>query len=278
MSSVNLVTADSSSVQLSTTHTESSNEMDKDMFLQLLITQLQYQDPLEPMDNQEMLAQMAQFTALEQMKNVADITQKQYAQQMIGNYISYTYTDETTGYSESLVGKVDHIKSSGSSVLIGIGEHEVELSAISEIYDPSNIQSNTSAFELIGKTIQAVIQAEGSTPGIKEDTIIEGEVLRVHLKDTTPYVVIGSGDQKIEISLDDVQNIVEEPSLTDKYVTATTNDGGKEIEITGKVEYIVMQADKTYLCVNDEYVAFEDVTAVHSTKPSEGSESESYVY
>lgn len=42
----------------------------KDAFLKLMITQLQYQDPLEPMDNQESIAQMAQFSALEQMQNL----------------------------------------------------------------------------------------------------------------------------------------------------------------------------------------------------------------
>lgn len=42
----------------------------KDAFLKLMITQLQYQDPLDPMDNKDSIAQMAQFSALEQMQNL----------------------------------------------------------------------------------------------------------------------------------------------------------------------------------------------------------------
>lgn len=42
----------------------------KDAFLQLLVTQLRYQDPLSPMDNSEFIAQMAQFSSLEQMQNM----------------------------------------------------------------------------------------------------------------------------------------------------------------------------------------------------------------
>ena len=42
----------------------------KDAFLKLLMTQMQYQDPMSPMDNKDFIAQMAQFSSLEQMKNM----------------------------------------------------------------------------------------------------------------------------------------------------------------------------------------------------------------
>ena len=47
------------------------SELNKDAFLSLLVTQMQYQDPLSPMDNTEYLAQLAQYSSLEQMTNVA---------------------------------------------------------------------------------------------------------------------------------------------------------------------------------------------------------------
>ncbi|GAF75633.1 unnamed protein product [marine sediment metagenome] len=46
--------------------------LDKDAFLRLLVLQMQNQDPLEPMDNADMLAQLAQFSSLEQMNNLND--------------------------------------------------------------------------------------------------------------------------------------------------------------------------------------------------------------
>lgn len=51
-------------------------ELGKDAFLQLLVTQLRYQDPLNPQDNSAFVAQMAQFTSLEQMQNLNDTVQK----------------------------------------------------------------------------------------------------------------------------------------------------------------------------------------------------------
>jgi flagellar basal-body rod modification protein FlgD len=44
----------------------------KDAFLSLLVTQLQHQDPLDPQDNSEFLAQLAQFTSLESLQQIKD--------------------------------------------------------------------------------------------------------------------------------------------------------------------------------------------------------------
>ena len=66
-----VTTAASASTATSTSTSTAKNALDKNAFLQLLCTQMQYQDPLDPQDNSEYLSQLAQFTSLEQMTNVA---------------------------------------------------------------------------------------------------------------------------------------------------------------------------------------------------------------
>ena len=44
--------------------------LSRDAFLSLLVTQLQHQDPTEPMDNSQFIAQLAQFSSLEQLQQV----------------------------------------------------------------------------------------------------------------------------------------------------------------------------------------------------------------
>jgi flagellar basal-body rod modification protein FlgD len=50
---------------------EASREMGKDVFMELLMAQIINQNPMQPMENTEFIAQMAQFSSLEQMQNVA---------------------------------------------------------------------------------------------------------------------------------------------------------------------------------------------------------------
>jgi flagellar basal-body rod modification protein FlgD len=52
-----------------------SNGLGQDAFLQLLVTQLQNQDPTKPQDTDQMLSQLAQFSSLEKLVDIADSLQ-----------------------------------------------------------------------------------------------------------------------------------------------------------------------------------------------------------
>jgi len=62
----------------------------KDAFLQILITQLQNQDPTNPMDDREFIAQMAQFSSLEQMQNMTKAMENLLSSQQETQLMSYS--------------------------------------------------------------------------------------------------------------------------------------------------------------------------------------------
>jgi flagellar basal-body rod modification protein FlgD len=59
-----------------TTTDKPKNDLDKDAFLRLLTTQLANQDPLNPMEDREFIAQLAQFSSLEQMQTLNKTTEQ----------------------------------------------------------------------------------------------------------------------------------------------------------------------------------------------------------
>ncbi|WIW71585.1 flagellar hook capping FlgD N-terminal domain-containing protein [Anaerosinus gibii] len=79
-----------------TTTTQAGGELGKESFLKLLVTQMQYQDPLDPQDNAEYIAQLAQFSSLEQMTNVNSALEKMNT--LIGNMDTSLLVGQTSNF------------------------------------------------------------------------------------------------------------------------------------------------------------------------------------
>lgn len=91
--------ADYDAMQTSTSTNRMNDALDKDAFLQLLVTQMQYQDPLDPQDNSEYVAQLAQFSALEQMTNVYKSVEE------VSQLVSNIDTSVLVGQLSGMIGK-----------------------------------------------------------------------------------------------------------------------------------------------------------------------------
>jgi flagellar basal-body rod modification protein FlgD len=103
------------------------NQLNQQDFIKILMTQLTYQDPLKPMDNEQFMAQMAQFTALQQTTelntNLLQLIQNQAALQSVG-LIGRTVDVSTT--SGTKTGTVSALSYAGDlpviSVNLGAGQ------------------------------------------------------------------------------------------------------------------------------------------------------------
>lgn len=119
----------------------------KDAFLQLMVTQMRYQDPLQPQDNSQFLAQLAQFSSLEQMQNISQSTtnelqalttmqsmnQLSFEHQLIGSTVTVDAGADQTGASQSVTGTVDAIRFVNGDPQLVVGGQTYPLTALNEM-------------------------------------------------------------------------------------------------------------------------------------------------
>lgn len=113
---------------------KSSNGMDKDAFLQLLVAQMRYQDPLEPTSNTEYISQYAQFSQVEQMQNMAGTMELQRAASLVGQEV-YIKTTTSTGDTKYVYGRVDYVVYENGKAYLSIEEQLYSLDDVDTIVD-----------------------------------------------------------------------------------------------------------------------------------------------
>jgi flagellar basal-body rod modification protein FlgD len=73
-----------------------NGSLGKDQFLKLFVAQLQHQDPMNPMNDNEFMAQMASFSTLEQVTNMATANERSSTIGLIGRTVTYTDKNNVT--------------------------------------------------------------------------------------------------------------------------------------------------------------------------------------
>ncbi len=128
--------------------TQSAQQISTD-YMQLLITQLQNQNPLEPLSNEEMAGQLAQLSQLEQTENMnqsfsellqsqlamQSSTQKANATNLLGKEVTYSAV-EIIGDKEVIQhrqGQVDRIDVSGDKMQLYVGEDVIDVDSVTTI-------------------------------------------------------------------------------------------------------------------------------------------------
>jgi len=114
------------------TSAPASSQLDQDTFLKLMVAQLRNQDPMNPTDSSQFLAQTAQFTSLEKLEQVADQSAQAFAAQMafgasgmVGKAITYTDAD-----GAEATGTVASVRFGPSGPLLDVDGAEVALDKV----------------------------------------------------------------------------------------------------------------------------------------------------
>jgi flagellar basal-body rod modification protein FlgD len=138
-------------VEASTANKKASNmgtsNLGKDEFLQLLVTQMQNQNPLEPKSDTEWIAQLANFSSLEEMQNMRSTMTGMQGMEMIGKYVDVT-TKDPSGDIQNVSGIVQYVNVSGTETKVCIDGKLFDANDVVNVYESKE--------EAEGKSVETV--------------------------------------------------------------------------------------------------------------------------
>lgn len=223
MSYVSSILGTDTSSSSSSTSSSGTSSLGLDAFLQLLVTQLQYQDPLDPMDDKDFVAELAQFSSLEQLTEINtgidNMTSVAKEQEMIGAVSFMGKTIEATGTAVSL--------SKGTATPVNFTLSEDSTTCIVNVLDSSgeivrtvdlgataagNVEFSWDGKDYDGNTCDdglyqvAVTATNDDGDTLKVSSTMTGKVEGIQQIDGTYYLDIGDGRY---VAFTDITNVVD---------------------------------------------------------------------
>ena len=251
----------------------STGELDRDAFLMLLVTQMQHQDPLNPMDDRDFLAQMAQFSALEQQQHMTRSMELQQAYSMIGMTVYAHFFCDVDEVFREVQGPVTHVTRRGSNIFLGVqtpvplldeygqplrdeyGYIRTEMRNVDTPIDRvtwaggdstmAHLQgildgvANARDIGLIGQYVQAIIPARGDQPGM----FVEGPVDFVTFRGGQAILMVNGK----EIFAEEVFSVARGPLVIGEYISALFAIDGEPQTASGYIEGISIINNRAYI-------------------------------
>lgn len=128
-----LQTHTTSGDSLTSKNGKNKNTVDSDMFLTLLVAEMQNQDPLEPTSNTEWVSQYATFTQVQKMSEMAEAVDVLRANELIGKEVIMKTTSESTGEVNYTQGIVDFIEIENGKPLLVIDDQKYSISDLDTV-------------------------------------------------------------------------------------------------------------------------------------------------
>lgn len=185
-------------------YTDSSSDIvNQETFLQLLVAEMSNQDPLEPTSNTEFISQLAQFSSMQYMMDTSKYAESNYASSLVGKVATASRTEGTQLVSKT--GTVEEVrKSSDDTYVVTIDGEDFPLSSVSSI-KPAETTTDTSTDFSASSLSASIAQASmmiGMLATVKTDTlsgtVTAGLIDAIKVKDGKLYAVINSKDYALD--------------------------------------------------------------------------------
>lgn len=220
------------------TEKKTGSALDKDDFLMLLVTQMKYQDPLEPESNTEYVAQLAQFSSLEQMQNLNSTATNTSAYTLVGKQVRIRETSDT-GAEREVQGMVEYVKMENGKPYVSVNGEMYSYDDIVEViddnylisqyipsvkqqeitylhHDPQDVKitgisMGSNGYEATGLAV-ALMAEDGTTTKIDADKMsYKNGILTI---DKSAFASLPAGKYVAGIGFDDINKTVDYASVT----------------------------------------------------------------
>ncbi len=191
-----------------------SSTLGKDAFLQLLVTQMQNQNPLDPQDNSEFVAQLAQFSSLETMQNLStsvdaiggmyQSSQALQASNLVGRTVIVDSGSTRVDTSKGMTGSVDLPDTSTITTVKVYNSHGDVVRTI----DLGEQKAGEQKFTWDGKDDDGNVLESGDYSFVANGSLGgKNSTLKTYLPDTVTSVTMGSAGSAMTLNLADGTNV-----------------------------------------------------------------------
>lgn len=222
----------SSESSLKKAKNSSENGMDKEAFLQLLVAQMKYQDPLEPTSNTEFVSQYAQFSQVEQLQNMSSNMELQRASSLVGQQVRIKTTN-TSGDTNYVEGKVDYVAYENGKAYVSIEGNKYSIDDLDVVADAEYLE----AVDVALKWVTALNKLPSVT-NISMDEAEDIENLKASYDKMTDYQKSFIASEKVKDLEAYLERLEEVRQIAEELENTEGDEGTGETEGTESAEEI----------------------------------------
>lgn len=217
-------------------NTVGTGELGKEAFLQLLVAQMKYQDPLNPTSDTEYISQLATFSSLEEMQNINETLTSglenlnttmndSHAQSLVGKYVMLTVTGEN-GEVSATGGQVDYVYTEEGTTYLSVNGNDYPMSCLDSVVSEEYVKSLSDKGESTANDLASASQLVGKNVTIKDDKKAKhtGDVTNVYMDNGYVYLTVDSEDYVDNYLYDNLVSVNKTESEEPNYLELLTMD------------------------------------------------------
>ena len=199
--------------------------VNEDMFLQLLVAEMKYQDPLEPTSNTEWVSQYATFTQIEQTTGMQQSMKQMEAQELVGKEVIMKSTNSVTGETNYFSGIVDYMYVEGNDVFLSINDQLYNIDDLDSVVNGDYMKAVEVAkdFEAMMNKLPNVNQLTAADSALISTVRAAYDAMTTYQKEFVDKELV-TQLEKLEAKIKELTKAAEENNNTDETEDTDTTE------------------------------------------------------